>query len=361
MPETLYTTRLYPLHQQLGAQWTTFANWQVPLQYQRVNVEHAAVRQIAGLFDISHMGIFYFTEYQLAQLDELLPVDVTALPDGKAKYSLVLTEQGTVVDDIMVYRLPQHKAFSPDLPPGGALLVANASNTSAVRQWFVQHMTHPPQQLAWDLLALQGPRFTEAVDAVELPARFQLALLPLIQGQAPVWAARTGYTGEDGLEIFCPNATDLWQTLTTRLKAMGGCVCGFAARDTLRLEAALPLYGHELSPDITPVEAGLGWAIKKTGTFIGAEALVQHHPGKQLVHLMLDKPPIPRQGCTVWVNGQQVGHVTSGCLSPTLGKPIAMALVNAACGQQNTYTLDIRGQLVTAQSVARPFYKRLKV
>ena len=358
MPNTLHRSRLYPLHQQLGAHWMTFADWEVPMQYQRVNLEQLAVRQCAGLFDISHMGILYFAESTLSELDNLIPLKVTALPSGKAKYSLILTENGTVVDDVMVYKLPTDVSFSPDLPPGGAVIVANASNTPSVLNWFNQYMDAPPIQLHWDLLALQGPRFAEVIDTKNLPERFHWAQVPLLNGHAPVWVARTGYTGEDGLEIFCPNGAELWQTLIKRLQALGGLPCGFAARDTLRIEAALPLYGHELTLQTTPLQAGLGWALKTDSTYIGAEALKDHQPEAHLIHLMMDKPPIPRQGCTVWANGHSVGEVTSGCLSPTLGKPIAMAYVTAEHSQHQTYQLEIRGQQVLAHRVPRPFYKR---
>jgi aminomethyltransferase len=362
---TLRRTTLYQHHVDLAAQWTSFAGWEVPLQYQRVVLEHQAVRNAAGLFDISHMGIFHLPEGVLAKLDATLPLLISEVEPNKAQYSLILNHQGTVVDDVMLYRLPATETFMTTTPAGGAVLVANAANTNAVQTWLFQVLGYTPEPLGLDLLALQGPAFQQVLDNTNaLPNRYRLGKMTLVEGLPPVWVARTGYTGEDGLEMFCLNGSLYWSALIKRLLAIGGLPCGFAARDSLRLEAALPLYGHELDMHTTPAEAGLSWAIRKPTGFLG-DAYLAKPLTKQLVHLKLDKPPIPRQGNSILnASGQNVGIITSGGLSATLGHPIAMGYLFYSKTNTMPYqlgdavTIDIRGKQVQATLVARPFYKR---
>jgi aminomethyltransferase len=363
---TLRRTRLYSHHQDLAAQWTSFAGWDVPLQYQRVALEHQAVRRNAGLFDISHMGIMHIAEATLAKLDAALPIQASTLQAGKAAYSLILTEHGTIIDDVMLYRVPADTTFSAAGSAGGVVMVANAANTQAVQAWLENVIDDKPVCLDLDLLALQGPAFQQVVDNPQtLPSRYHMGVMTIIDGLPPVWAARTGYTGEDGVELFCLDAALYWPTLIKRLTAIGGLPCGFAARDTLRLEAALLLYGHELDLNTTPTEAGLSWAMRKPDGFWNQHGL-NGPAAKRLVHLRLDKPPIPRQGNRLLSpSGDDVGYITSGCLSPTLGYPIAMGYITqtvlgaySLLDVGSTLMVDVRGKQVAAQVVPRPFYRR---
>ncbi len=349
----------------------------MPLQYQRVHTEHAAVRQAAGLFDVSHMGVVSFsgpnTQTITNALEGLFPQHLGPLAPSEAVYTQLLNQDGGIIDDLIVYQRPKTvPAGFSNLGPW--LMVCNASNTPTDIAWCQQHL---PSNVAityhteLSLFALQGPAFKvilEKLGITELPKRFHLGFTTVsIHGKtASIGISRTGYTGEDGVELMVPNefADILWQALLQAGEPNGLLPIGLAARDTLRLEAAYPLHGQELSPTITPLEAGLGWSLRldKPMDFIGKAALVQQKEAgapRQTVCLQLEDKAIPRTHTPVLdANGNAIGEVTSGTLSPTLGTPIAIALVDKAhapaIGQP--CLLEIRGKHLPATRVKRPFY-----
>lgn len=346
-----------------GARLTEFAGWELPLQFQGLVQEHLAVRGQAGLFDISHMGKFQLRGPGLrTALQRLLPSDLTALLPGQAQYSVLLNDAGGCLDDLIVYWQGLVDGVEQ------ALLIVNAATTDRDRDWLREHL--PPaialldlsQKLA--LVAIQGPQAIAYLqpfvgcDLTELP-RFSHTVTS-IAGQ-PAFVARTGYTGEDGCEVMLPPeaAIALWQQLT----ATGVTPCGLGARDTLRLEAAMPLYGHELDAQTTPLEAGLGWVVHldRNPDFIGRDRLLQiKQEGlpRRLVGLELSGRNIARHGYPVGIADTTIGIVTSGSWSPTLSKAIALAYVPPALanlGQE--LWVDIRGRQAPATVVKRPFYR----
>ncbi len=376
-------TALYQNHVSRGAKIVDFSGWDMPLQYGKVLEEHHAVRQAAGLFDISHMGLVTVTsgdvEKTRAFLDRLVPQNLQKLVPGKAVYTQFLNENAGIIDDIIVYMLPafaQLKAFQE------FLIICNAGNTPTDIDW----MRQQAQVLGFEdvkiellsdrycLFALQGPRFTEVlartgVDTDLLPNRFQIAEAD-IQG-TPVLFSRTGYTGEDGVEIVVPLAqTDaLWSLLLQLGEPVGLKPIGLAARDTLRLEAAYPLHGHDISENDTPLEADLGWSVKldKPSDFIGKATLAKQQQAglaKQFVCFTINKRTIARQHDPIFKDGVQVGEVTSGSISPLLNTPIGMGYVKtgivAGAGETigETVQVRVRGADVDATIVERPFYKR---
>jgi len=338
-------TPLYDEHVAAGARMVDFAGWAMPVQYQSILAEHQAVRTAAGLFDVSHMGEFEITGPAAEALcAKLFTNDARVLTPGKAQYSMIANEQGGVVDDIIVYRLE----------PERFLVCVNASNVAKDLAWILARpmagatVTDRSDETA--LIAIQGPRAVAVLEklaaGIASLAHFGCAAREI--GGARVLVARTGYSGEDGFELFCPNAAavTLWRLLleTGRSEGAGLIPCGLGARDTLRVEAALPLYGHELGPDVSPYEVRLGWAVKRNRPdMVGYEALGRAAGGgatRRLIGLLVDGG-IAREGAPVFVAGgaETVGHVTSGTHSPTLGRPVAMALVtreaaaSAASGQ----------------------------
>lgn len=355
-------TPLYAAHAALGARFVEFGGWEMPVQYRGIIEEHHAVRQRAGLFDVSHMGeIELRGPHALAATQQLTVNDVGRLRDGQAQYSLLCYPTGGVVDDIMVHRITSERIF----------ICVNASNTDKDAAWISDHCDGAEVVNRSDdfaQLALQGPRAIEILTG--------LTSLPL--GAVPPFAfadgeiagvsalvAHTGYTGEDGWELYCaPDAArQLWDALLERGVSFGLQPVGLGARDTLRLERALPLYGHELSADITPLEAGLSWVVRlNKGDFIGRDALLRQRSGgvpRHLVGVMMREPGIPRQGYSILHDGEIVGTVTSGTKSPTLGKAIALGYVASTWREVGTkLSVDIRGRAVPAEVVPLPFYKR---
>lgn len=362
MESTLRRTPLFSWHREHGARLSPFAGWEMPLWYTRVAQEVLAVRHAAGLFDVSHMGQLVLSGLQaLATLQWVSTNDAAKLTDGRAQYSLLCQEDGGVLDDIIAYRITAEHF----------LLCVNAANTARDLAWIREH--NRGAELADEsdstaLLALQGPRATEILGLVGFGAfaalpRFHCASATF--DGARVLLARTGYTGEDGWEIFCPAACalPLWLRLLEAGKPHGLVPCGLAARDLLRLEAGLPLYGHELHEGVTPLEAGLSWAVRwDKGPFIGREALqalAQKGLERRLVGMVLTGDGIPRQGYSVMFEGQQIGEITSGGKSPTLGKSIAMGYVRSTFAKVGaTVDIDIRGRAAAATVVSLPFYKR---
>jgi aminomethyltransferase len=355
-------TPLYAAHQALGARFVDFGGWEMPVQYTGIIDEHAAVRQRVGLFDVSHMGeIELRGPRALAACQELTVNDLNRLRDGQAQYSLLCRSNGGVVDDIMVHRLSSERV----------LLCVNAGNIDKDFAWISEHRNGADAVNRSDefaQLALQGPHATAVLRTV---TTLHLEDIPafaftegLVAGRSAL-VAHTGYTGEDGWEIYCRPADvrTLWEALLEAGAGAGIKPVGLGARDTLRLERALPLYGHELTDETTPIEAGLGWVVRfNTGPFSGREVLLrQRETGvtRQLVGVVLTEPGIARQGYAILGGGTIVGHITSGTKSPTLGKAIGLGYVASAWQKVGTTLgIDIRGRTVSAEVVQLPFYSR---
>lgn len=355
-------------HQALGAQFTDFAGWQMPLKYNSELAEHRAVRSTAGLFDLSHMGEIVVDGADAgALLDYALAGELSKVAAGRAKYSLLCDADGGVLDDLVVYRLSDDRF----------VVVANAANVAvAFRELssraagFEAQVRDVSAQTA--LLAVQGPLAQEIVSALtpdgqtELVAsmKYYAAASAVVAG-LEVMLARTGYTGEDGFELYVPNrdAAALWQALLGATTDRRGAPAGLACRDTLRLEAGMALYGNELTLDINPYEAGLGRVVKLSKDFVGRDALqrvADQAPIRGLIGLVGNGRRAARAGYSVHdVNGAQVGTVTSGALSPTLGYPIALGYVDAAHLEPGTeLSVDIRGKKELFTVASPPFYRR---
>ncbi len=346
-------TALYDRHVAAGAKMVDFADWEMPVQYAGVRVEHMAVREGCGIFDVSHMGeIETAGPDALALLQRLLSNDVAAIPVGGAQYSVLCREDGGVLDDLFTYRLGAERF----------LTVTNAANHARDLEWWREHAGDFDAQVrdrldAYAMLAVQGPRAREVVQAISdspLPPRMTASERML--GGARMLVCGTGYTGEDGVELLLApaDAPPLWDELVRR----GALPCGLAARDTLRLEACFHLYGHDLSLERNPIEAGLGWCCKEATGFIGADtvrAVRESDPAERLVAFALDGPGIARQGNPV-VGG---GEVTSGTLSPSLGVGIGLAYVPAArAAVGSSLEIDVRGKIRPAVVRAKPLYRK---
>ncbi|MEH0418310.1 glycine cleavage system aminomethyltransferase GcvT [Streptomyces sp. B21-083] len=369
-------TALDALHRSLGATMTDFAGWDMPLRYGSERDEHLAVRTKAGLFDLSHMGEITVTGPEAAALlDYALVGNIGSVAVGRARYTMICRADGGILDDLIVYRLAETEAGSSTY-----LVVANAGNAQIVLDALVERSDGfdalvRDDRDAYALIAVQGPEapgiLTALTDA-DLDGLKYYAGLPGTVAGVPALIARTGYTGEDGFELFVApgDAEKVWQALTDAGTPVGLVPCGLSCRDTLRLEAGMPLYGHELSTSLTPFDAGLGRVVKfeKAGDFVGRAALreaaerASYEPPRVLVGLVAEGRRVPRAGYAVVSGGQVIGEVTSGAPSPTLGKPIAMAYVDAAHSAPGTagVGVDIRGSHEPYEVVALPFYKRRK-
>jgi aminomethyltransferase len=361
---TLKRTPLYPLYERWGAKTVEFGGWEMPVQFTSILQEHEAVRTRAGLFDVSHMGELEVTGPDAAALVQRLATnDVGRLQPGMAMYSPVCHPHGGCVDDVLVY------CFAPDR----YWVVVNAANTEKDYAWFREHVASEDVQVVnrseeIALLALQGPLAAAVLQSLTDVSLDTLRYYRFTEGQvAGVKAvvSRTGYTGEDGFELYIASgdAPALWDALLEAGAPHGVVPCGLGARDTLRLEARLPLYGHELTDDITPLEAGLGMFVKfDKGDFIGREALMRQKEAgvaRKIIGIQVTDRGIPRAGQTVLADGQPVGRVTSGTMSPTLKVPIALALVDARYAEIGTpLQVDVRGKALSARVVKTPFYKR---
>lgn len=359
-----------------------FAGWQMPLQYGKVLDEHHAVRQAAGLFDVSHMGLLVVRSVAedapaLEQvrnfLDRLVPQNLQKLSAGKAVYTQFLNEQGGILDDVILYELPNVEHL-----PGfdSFLVICNAANTDRDMVWIRQQAQAMGVEIQVELLsdryslfALQGPLFSDVLARTgynpdHLPKRFRIAEA-WIQ-ECPVLISRTGYTGEDGVEIIVASsqAEHLWNLLLDLGKPIGLRPIGLGARDTLRLEAAYPLHGQDISEKDTPLEAGLGWSVRldKPGDFIGKTALLKQRVEgleKELVCFTINKRTIARQHDVILKDGEPVGEVTSGSISPLFNVPIGMAYVRKGLvGPGDQIQVRVRGVDVDAEIVERPFYQR---
>jgi aminomethyltransferase len=338
--QTLRRTPLYERHAALGARLVPFAGWEMPVQYTSIVAEHRAVRTTAGVFDVSHMG-----QLELAgdgahdYLQSRLSNDLDRIPDGRAQYTLLTNERGGIVDDLIVYR-----RGADDY-----LLVVNASNVE-IDHGALDETEDVSAQ--WALLAVQGPEALARLGIEVEPFTFRedevLGIRCLVAG--------TGYTGERGCELGCApdDAVALWDAVLARDIAP----CGLGARDTLRLEVCYPLHGNDISPDRTPIEAGLGWACALDKTFTGVDVLRREKaegPAEKLVAFVMRERAIPRQGMRV----EEGGEVTSGSLSPTLDQGIGLAYVRSELAEPATdLTIDVRGRPRSAGVVKKPIYNR---
>ncbi|SFG28166.1 glycine cleavage system aminomethyltransferase GcvT [Streptomyces mirabilis] len=364
-------TALDALHRSLGATMTDFAGWDMPLRYGSERDEHLAVRTRAGLFDLSHMGEITVTGPQAAALlNHALVGNIASVGVGRARYTMICREDGGILDDLIVYRLAESEY----------MVVANASNAQVVLDALSERAAGfdalvRDDRDAYALIAVQGPEspgILKSLTDADLDGLKYYAGLPGTVAGVPALIARTGYTGEDGFELFVApsDAEKLWQALTDAGAPVGLVPCGLSCRDTLRLEAGMPLYGHELTTSLTPFDAGLGRVVKfeKEGDFVGRAALqeaasrAEENPPRVLVGLVAEGRRVPRAGYPVVADGKVIGEVTSGAPSPTLGKPIAMAYVDAAHAAPGTagVGVDIRGSHEPYEVVALPFYKRQK-
>jgi aminomethyltransferase len=365
-PEAIaHETPLADRHAALGARMIDFAGWQMPVQYGSILDEHRAVRERVGLFDLSHMGELLVEGPEAgAGLAGALVTDPPALEIGRAHYSMICAPDGGVLDDLIVYRLADDRF----------MVVANASNASVVSDALAERLDGvravlDDHSLATGLVAIQGPRSVEVVSPLTDVDLASLRYYAVAEGQVagiPARVARTGYTGEDGFEVFVDwgRTGETWDVLLDAVQAAGGMPVGLGARDTLRLEAGMPLYGNELDRTTTPYDAGLGRVVKlaKPADFVGRAALERvaaDGPKRRLVGLVIEGRGIARHGYPVHVGERRTGVVTSGTHSPTLGVPIAMAYVVPTDGEPDTMLeIEVRDTRVPARVVPLPFYRR---
>ena len=370
MVVTAERTPLYDEHVRLGAQMINFGGWVMPLQYSSIREEHRAVREVVGLFDLSHMGELRVKDESLAQ--RVVTRDLTRLKPGRIQYAMLCNEAGGIIDDVLAYAMSD----------GGYLLVVNAGSQDADFDWIRSQSPFPltgegrgggSQDSVlnvgreWALIGVQGPRAVGLVKRLTTSELGGVKYYAFIEGKVanvPCVISRTGYTGEDGFELFCgtSDAALLWRTLLDEGQSDGIRPAGLGARDTLRLEAGMRLHGNDIDATTNPLEAGLEWTLSLDKDFIGRNAIVQaRERGLRRVLVgfkMLDRS-IPRHGYAVVENGRPVGTVTSGNVSFTLGHNIGMAYVPPALAAPGTrFGVDVRGTAAPAEVVALPFYKR---
>lgn len=358
---TLHETALLSVHERAGANLVPFAGWKMPLRYTSDLAEHRAVRTAAGLFDLSHMAQLEVSGPDAAAaLDHALVGVYSAMRIGKAKYSMMTLPNGGIIDDLIVYRLAEDEY----------LVIANAANRERVRDELVTRSEAFTVQIidhtfSRAMIAIQGPRAADILarlTPVNLAEIRYYAISTAEVAGIPALLARTGYTGEDGFEVIVPadSAESMWQALSDAGAEDGLVPCGLASRDTLRLEAGMPLYGHELSEDVTPYEANLGRVVNLEHDFVGRDALSKlTAPGRTLVALVGEGRRAARAGSTLTADGADVGEITSGVLSPTLGYPIALALVDLAHAAEGTVlAADVRGTELPMTIIPAPFYRR---
>jgi len=361
--ENLKTTPLHNTHRQLGARMVDFVGWHMPVQYEGALAEHQAVRNNVGLFDVSHMGRFRIRGADaLPLLQTVTCNNVAKLAQGQAQYSALLNERGTFIDDIVINRISDHDF----------LVCVNSSNRQKDYDWIERHrkgdVSLSDDSEEYAQIAIQGPKsqqLTTEVTGLDLsPVRFYWFTEWKVEGHQ-AFVARTGYTGEDGFEIYLPSnfAVPLWDKLMTLGKPLGVAPAGLAARNTLRLEMRYPLYGNDIDDTTTPWEAGLGWIVKLSkGDFIGKAVLDEQRASgvkRLLAGFELVDRGIARDHCAAYLEGRQVGTVTSGSYSPSLQKSIGLVYLPVERSQPGSlFDVDVRGRHLRARVVETPFYKR---
>ena len=352
-------TPLYSTHLQANARMVEFAGWDMPVQYQGVLEEHLAVREHAGIFDVSHMGEIEIRGPRALEVAQrLVTNDLSRCADGQAQYSALCNEKGGVIDDVIVYRLASDRLF----------VCVNATGREKDFDWMKSHAGAGAEVVQqsdeWAQVAIQGPEAVPLVDFLCEPGCKDLAYYHFranvtVAGVRGCIVARTGYTGEDGFEVFCPpaGAARVWTAMVEK----GARPCGLGARDSLRLEVAFRLYGNDMDEEHTPLEAGLGWIVKldKPGGFVGSDALrKQKAEGlkRKLIGFKLTGKGIARAGYPALSQGTKVGEVTSGTMSPILKEPIGLAYVPAGLSKEGTpFDVEIRGKPVPAAVARTPF------
>lgn len=362
-------TPLYLAHKSLQAKLIDFGGWELPIQYSSIREEHEAVRKHVGVFDVSHMGEFLVEGKDAKSfLNYVLTNNISSLEDGRALYTVICQEDGGILDDLIVYRLESKKY----------LLCVNAANTDTDFTWLEKQKN---KRYSIDLrnvsedyaqIALQGPKAAPLLqsylkDSLEEVAFFRFLETELLGASCIV--ARTGYTGEDGFELYLPKekGEEVFHSLLEKGKQYNIKPCGLGARDTLRLEACLPLYGNDITKDTNPIEAGLSWVVKfsKEGDFLGKEALKkikEEGVKKSLQGIELSEKAIPRKGQAIYneAKEQQIGTVTSGSLSLTMQCPVAMGYLDKKCQKGDIVAIKIREKFYKGKIVQTPFYKRKK-
>src|SRR5690625_940256 len=365
---TLKTTPLFEAHDDLGASFTDFNGWNMPLKYTSEMTEHKAVREAVGIFDLSHMGEVFLTGPDaVTGLNTALAGDFSKMTVGRAKYTVILTPDGTILDDLIVYRLGEDRY----------LMVPNAGNAQTVYDAVAERtadmdvtVENATDQLS--LLGIQGPKAAQVVSGLgeafaEAADSLKNYRVTEISVDGSDWiVARTGYTGEDGFEIITPNeqVRGLWDQLFGLDIEVDITPCGLASRDSLRLEAGMPLYGNELSTERTPFEAGMGRIVSfaTPENFVGRDALEplrEQTPEQTLIGLTSDQRRAARSDAEITLDGQTVGTVTSGIPSPTLSKPVALGYINAEHAEPGTeVAVDVRGKALPFTITKPPFYSR---
>ncbi|HWB68742.1 MAG TPA: glycine cleavage system aminomethyltransferase GcvT [Solirubrobacterales bacterium] len=353
----LTATPLFEQHVELGAKLVPFAGWEMPVQYEGIKEEHAAVRTHVGMFDVSHMGeVEVEGPGALAFLQRVLSNDVAKIDLGGAQYSCLCNEAGGVLDDLFAYRLGGDRY----------LIVTNSANHAADLEWLGRYSRDfdvAVRDVAdrYAMLAVQGPHARRVLGAalgIELPPRMRVSTARI--GRRPALVCGTGYTGEDGVELLLD--PEIAPAIWAELLDAGVVPCGLGARDTLRLEVCFHLHGNDLSPERNPIEAGLGWCCAERTGFIGAEVISRARaegPAELLAPFRLEGPGIPRQGNPVLAGGERVGTVTSGSFSPSLGIGIGMAYVRAALAEPGSEVeIDVRGKRRAARIASKPLYRK---
>lgn len=354
---------MFPIHRQLGAKIVEFAGWEMPVQYEGLREEHLAVRRNAGLFDVSHMGEIEIRGKDAELFCQYLTTnDVRTVKEFQAQYTLFCNPEGGVVDDVILYKFSQEKY----------LFCVNASNTQKDHEWIVGARDNfdveiEDRSAQYSQIALQGPRSEEILSkclSSGMSALRRFHFLPFTWKGMELIIARTGYTGEDGFEIFLPweGGPVLWEGLTEAGSGFGIKPCGLGARDTLRIEMGYSLYGHEISDEINPFEAGLGRYVKtEAGDFIGRDALrgvLAGGPVHSIYGFEMTDRGIPREGYSVFKDGKHIGRVTSGTLSPSLEKSIGMGYLKSGVALGDSIQIEIRNTFREARVVNIPFYKK---
>lgn len=358
-------TPLHDWHVAHGGKMVEFAGWSMPIYYTSITEEHQAVRQHVGLFDISHMARFQVIGGQSTEfLDHLMTANVPSMTSSEIRYSLVCRENGGILDDVLVYRFADYH-----------LVVANASNRLKIWNWMEDHLGAWDVALkdlteSWAMIAIQGPRSLELLQPLvkaNLQAmKYYTGMIAVVSGESGI-ISRTGYTGEDGFEVILPSdqAVRFWESLLQSGAHLQVRPCGLGCRDTLRLEAGMPLYGHEMDESVDPITARLGFGVYLEGAnFVGKEAIAKrkaHGTLQARIGLRLEGKRIAREGAIVLQQGRQIGRITSGTYSPTLQQSIAMALVERESASVGTaLEVDLRSQRIPAEVVKLPFYSRTR-